>query len=107
MIIQVSIQCVSENFCVGSLLHAIDWSLLFNSIRISLYKPISFSLVDRSAASTPPYPVLPNLMTASTDSVRQPQQQGIGRVRVLHAYQAQHDYELTIRPGKIKIITYC
>ena len=36
-------------------------------------------------------------MTASTDSIRQ--QPGIGRMRILHAYQAQHDDELTIRPG--------
>ena len=57
-------------------------------------------LVNRSAASTPPYPVLPNVMTASTDSLRQ-QQQTLGQVRVLHAYEAQHEDELTIRPGRI------
>jgi hypothetical protein len=37
-------------------------------------------------------------MTASTDSLRQQQQQK--RVKVIHAYDAQHDDELTIRPGK-------
>jgi hypothetical protein len=56
-----------------------------------------FFIVNRSAASTPPYPVLPNSMTASTDSLRQQQQK---RVKVIHAYDAQHDDELTIRPGK-------
>ena len=39
-------------------------------------------------------------MIASTDSIRQQQQHGIGRVKVLHAYQAQHDDELTIQPGR-------
>jgi hypothetical protein len=52
------------------------------------------SIVNRSAASTPPYPVLPNAMTASTDSLR------TKHMKVLHAYDAQHDDELTIRPGK-------
>jgi hypothetical protein len=39
-------------------------------------------------------------MTASTDSLRQP----VKQMRVLHAYTAQHDDELTIRPGKISLI---
>jgi hypothetical protein len=38
-------------------------------------------------------------MTASTDSLRL--KQSIKQVKVLHAYEAQHDDELTIRPGKI------
>ena len=50
--------------------------------------------VNRSAASTPPYPVLPNAMTASTDSIQSK------KMRVLHGYEAQHDDELTIHPGK-------
>jgi hypothetical protein len=58
---------------------------------------------NRSAAPTPPYPVLPNVMTASTDSLRQQQQQSDKHVKVLHAYDAQHHDELTIRPGKIYI----
>jgi hypothetical protein len=53
---------------------------------------------NRSAAPTPPYPVLPNVMTASTDSLRQ---QPVKHVKVLHAYDARHEDELTIRPGKI------
>ena len=53
-------------------------------------------LVNRSAAPTPPYPVLPNVMTGSTDSLRQ----SINKhVRVIHAYDARHEDELTIRPG--------
>ncbi len=61
---------------------------------------LTFSLCTdhRSAAPTPPYPVLPNVMTASTDSLRQQQ---IKHVKVLHSYDAEHDDELTIRPGKI------
>ncbi|CAF3727978.1 unnamed protein product [Rotaria sordida] len=51
---------------------------------------------NRSVAPTPPYPVLPNVMTASTDSQRQ---QTSKHVKVLHAYDAQHDDELSIRPG--------
>ncbi len=52
---------------------------------------------NRSATSTPPYPVLPNTMTGSTDSLRQ--QQPVKHVKVLHSYDARHDDELTIRPG--------
>jgi hypothetical protein len=37
-------------------------------------------------------------MTASTDSLRQ---QPVKHVKVLHAYDARHEDELTIRPGKI------
>ncbi|CAF0998585.1 unnamed protein product [Rotaria sordida] len=54
------------------------------------------SMYNRSVAPTPPYPVLPNVMTASTDSQRQ---QTSKHVKVLHAYDAQHDDELSIRPG--------
>ncbi|CAF1201657.1 unnamed protein product [Rotaria sp. Silwood1] len=57
---------------------------------------------NRSAAPTPPYPVLPNVMTASTDSYRQ--QQAVKHVKVLHAYDARHDDELTIRPGDIIVL---
>ncbi len=56
---------------------------------------------NRSAAPGPPYPVLPSVMTASTDSLRQ--QQTVKHVKVLHSYVAEHDDELTIQPGKILI----
>ena len=39
-------------------------------------------------------------MTASTDSLRQ--QQPVKHVKVLHGYDAEHDDELTIRPGRIE-----
>jgi hypothetical protein len=58
-----------------------------------------WAIDNRSAAPILPYPVLPNVMTASTDSLRL--KQSIKQVKVLHAYEAQHDDELTIRPGKI------
>lgn len=62
-----------------------------------------------TASSTPPYPVVPNVMTASTDSLRQ---QMIKHVRVMHNYDAQHDDELTIRSGRkhneiSKIFLFC
>lgn len=55
---------------------------------------------NRSAAPGPPYPVLPSVMTASTDSLQR-QQQAVKHVKVLHSYVAEHDDELTIQPGKI------
>jgi len=58
-----------------------------------------FFLDNRSAAPVLPYPALPNVMTASTDSLRL--QPSVKQVKVLHAYDAVHDDELTIRPGKI------
>ncbi|CAF4340042.1 unnamed protein product [Rotaria sp. Silwood2] len=57
---------------------------------------------NRSAAPTPPYPVLPTVMISSTDSNRQ--QQTAKHVKVLHAYDARHDDELTIRPGDIIVL---
>ena len=40
-----------------------------------------FVIDTQSTSSIPPYPVLPNVMTASTDSLRQ---QPVKHVRVLH-----------------------
>lgn len=54
---------------------------------------------NRSMAPGPPYPVLPSVMTSSTDSLRQ--QQPVKHVKVLHSYVAEHDDELTIQPGII------
>ncbi len=77
-------------------MHVTGWAFL--KMRRNYFSIMNFFfIVNRSAASTPPYPVLPNSMTASTDSLRQQQQK---RVKVIHAYDAQHDDELTIRPGK-------
>lgn len=62
---------------------------------------------NRPPASVPPYPVLPSAMTGSTDSLRQlskQQQQPVKYVKVLHTYDAQHDDELSIRPGKMNIL---
>jgi hypothetical protein len=54
--------------------------------------------------STLPYPVLPSpVMTASTDSFRQ---RSSNRVQVLHAYEARHNDELTIRPGRSCLLIY-
>ncbi|CAM4816040.1 unnamed protein product [Rotaria magnacalcarata] len=58
---------------------------------------------NRSMAPTPPYPVLPSVMTASTDSLRK-QQSTAKHVKVLHAYDARHDDELSIRPGDIIVL---
>lgn len=69
-----------------------------------------FRLDNHSMASTPPYPVLPSssssssspVMMRSTDSLRhQPAPPAMNRVQVLHAYDAEHDDELSIRPGEI------
>ncbi|CAF1090374.1 unnamed protein product [Adineta steineri] len=57
---------------------------------------------NRSAAPGPPYPVLPSVMTTSTDSLRQ--QQPNKHVKVLHSYVAEHADELTIQPGDIIIL---
>lgn len=55
-------------------------------------------------APGPPYPVLPSVMTTSTDSLRKRQQKPVKCVKVLHAYDARHDDELTIRPGDIIVL---
>ena len=61
-----------------------------------------FSSVDNRsmAPGPPPYPTLPSSMTNSTDSLRHPPQLPVKYVKVLHSYDAEHDDELTIRPGK-------
>ncbi|CAF3198641.1 unnamed protein product [Rotaria socialis] len=58
---------------------------------------------NQSMAPTLPYPVLPSAMTASADSVRQ-QQPTAKHVKVMHAYDARHADELTIRPGDIIVL---
>ncbi|CAF3329802.1 unnamed protein product [Rotaria socialis] len=58
---------------------------------------------NQSMAPTLPYPVLPSVMTASADSVRQ-QQPTAKHVKVMHAYDARHADELTIRPGDIIVL---
>ncbi|CAF1507621.1 unnamed protein product, partial [Adineta ricciae] len=56
------------------------------------------------APGPPPYPVLPSSMTSSTDSLRHPPQLPVKYVKVLHSYDAEHDDELTIRPGDLIIL---
>ncbi|CAM4861869.1 unnamed protein product [Rotaria socialis] len=58
---------------------------------------------NQSMAPTLPYPVLPSAMTTSADSVRQ-QQPTAKHVKVMHAYDARHADELTIRPGDIIVL---
>ncbi|CAF1506204.1 unnamed protein product, partial [Adineta ricciae] len=53
------------------------------------------------APGPPPYPALPSSMTNSTDSLRHPPQLPVKYVKVLHSYDAEHDDELTIRPGDL------
>ncbi|CAF1090519.1 unnamed protein product [Adineta steineri] len=57
---------------------------------------------NRSAAPHPPSSVLPSVMTASTDSLRQ--QQTIKFVKVIDSYVAEHDDELTIQPGDLILL---
>lgn len=61
-------------------------------------------LDNQPMAPAPPYPVLPNMMTVSGGSPRQQQQHK--HVKVLHAYDAQHDDELTIRPSRIHLFLF-
>ncbi|CAF1259730.1 unnamed protein product [Rotaria magnacalcarata] len=79
----------------------IGWAI--NDIPNEHSAQVPYPMYNRSMAPTPPYPVLPSVMTASTDSLRK-QQSTAKHVKVLHAYDARHDDELSIRPGDIIVL---